>query len=66
MSAWVQYRRGRAWYSGRITRAPLLAWLAMPEGQATLDDAASHVRFPLLARARAKRGLWRKVAAAAR
>jgi hypothetical protein len=66
MSAWVQYRRGRAWYTGRITRAPLVAWLASPEGQATLDEAASHMRFAFLARARAKRGLWRRLAAAAR
>ena len=66
MSAWVQYRRGRAWYTGRITRAPLLAWLAMPEGRATLDQAASRLRFAFLAKARARRGLWRRLAAAAR
>jgi hypothetical protein len=66
MNAWVRYRRGRVWYTGRITRAPFAAWLAMPEGRATLDDAASRVRFAFLARARAARRLWRGLAAAAR
>jgi hypothetical protein len=66
MSVWVRYRRGRAWYTGRITRAPFVAWLATPEGRTTLDEAASRVRFAFLARARAARRLWRGLAAAAR
>jgi hypothetical protein len=66
MHAWVRYRRGRAWYTGGITRAPFVAWLAMPEGRAALDAAASHTRFAFLARARAARRLWRRLAAAAR
>jgi hypothetical protein len=66
MSTWVRYRRGRAWYAGRISRAPFVAWLAMPEGRATLDEAASRMRFAFLARARAARRLWRQLAAAAR
>jgi len=66
MNAWVRYRRGRAWYTGGITRAPFFAWLAMPEGRATLDEAESHVRFAFLARTRAARRLWRQLAAAAR
>ena len=66
MKTWVRYRRGRAWYTGRITRAPFVAWLATPEGRATLDEAASHVRFAFLARARAARRLWRRLATAAR
>jgi hypothetical protein len=66
MNAWVRYRRGRAWYTGGITRAPFVAWLAMPEGRATLDGAASRVRVPFLVRARAARRLWRQLAAAAR
>ena len=64
MNAWVRYRRGRALYTGRITRAPLVAWLATPDGRATLDEAASRLRF--LASARAARRLWRQLAAAAR
>lgn len=66
MNAWVRFRRGRAWYTGGITRAPFDAWLVVPEGRATLDDAASRVRFRFLARARAARRLWRGLAAAAR
>jgi hypothetical protein len=66
MNAWVRNRRGRAVYTGGITRAPFFAWLATPEGRATLDEAASHVRFAFLARARAGRRLWRRLAAAAR
>jgi hypothetical protein len=66
MNAWVRYRRGRAWYSGRIARAPFVAWLAMPEGRATVDEAASHGRFAFFARARAARRLWRRLVAAAR
>jgi len=66
MNTWVRYRRGRARYTGRITRAPFVAWLATPEGRATLDDAASQVRFAFFARARAARRLWRRLAAAAR
>jgi hypothetical protein len=66
MNAWVQYRRGRVWYTGRIARAPFVAWLAMPEGRATVDEAALHGRFAFFARARAERRLWRRLVAAAR
>jgi hypothetical protein len=66
MNTWVRYRRGRACYTGRITRAPFGAWLATPGGQATLDQAAAQVRFAFLARARAARRLWRQLATAAR
>src|SRR5205823_5213638 len=59
------FRRGRAWYSGSIARAPFVAWLATPEGRATLDAAASRRRFAFLVRARAARRLWRQLAAAA-
>ena len=66
MNTWVRYRRGRAWYTGGITRAPFVAWLATPEGRATVDEAAGHARFAFLARTRATRRLWRRLAAAAR
>ena len=66
MNAWVRYRRGRAWYTGRITRAPFVAWLATPDGRATVDEAASQARFAFLARGRAARRIWRGLAAAAR
>jgi len=66
MGAWVRHRRGGARYAGRITRAPLTAWLATPEGQATLDAAASRLRLRFLARPRAARRLWRALATAAR
>jgi hypothetical protein len=66
MSAWVRYRRGRVKYNGRIARPPFVAWLATPEGRAALDEAASQVRFPFLARPRAARRLWRRLFAAAR
>jgi hypothetical protein len=66
MNTWVRYRGGRAWYTGRIARAPFAAWLATPEGRATVDEAASHARFAFLARGRAARGFWRRLAAAAR
>jgi hypothetical protein len=66
MKTWVRYRRGRPSYTGRITRAPFVAWLATPQGRATLDEAASHARFAFLARARAARRLWRCLATAAR
>ena len=64
MNVWVRFRRGRALYNGRITRAPLVAWLATPTGRVTLDEAASHLRF--FAQARGARRLWRQLAAAAR
>jgi hypothetical protein len=66
MNGWVRYRRGRAWYTGRIARAPFVAWLATPEGRATLDAAVSRGRFAFFARARASRRLWRRLAAMAR
>ena len=66
MNAWVRYRRGGACYTGRIARAPFAAWLAMPEGQTTLDEVASRLRFKVFARARAARRLWRHLSAAAR
>lgn len=66
MKAWVRYRRGRARYTGRVSRAPFDAWLATAEGQQVLDEATSRTRFPLFARARAARRLWRQFASAAR
>lgn len=53
-------------YGGRITRAPFAAWLATAEGAAVADEAASRLRIRFLARARAARCLWRRLAAAAR
>jgi hypothetical protein len=66
MNGWVRYRRGRVWYTGRIARAPFAAWLATPEGRATLDAAVSRARFAFFVRARASRRLWRQLAAMAR
>jgi hypothetical protein len=67
MGAWVRRRwRGGVRYAGRITRRPLAEWLATPEGQATLDAAASRLRLRLFTRRRAARRLWRELAAAAR
>jgi len=66
MKAWVRFRRGRAWYRGAITRRPFVQWLETPDGQATLDAAASRMRVTFFARARAARALWRHLAAAAR
>ena len=66
MKAWVRYRRGGARYTGVVSRPPFVAWLAAPEGQRVLDAAASRTRFAFLARARAARRLWRRLAAAAR
>jgi len=66
MKAWVHFRRGRARYTGAITRQPFVAWLATPEGRAVLDASASHGRFAFFAEARASRRLWRGLAAAAR
>jgi len=65
MDAWVRYRRGRAEYTGRITRGPLVEWLTTTAGRATLDAAQSQVRVPVLARTRAARRVWRRFAAAA-
>jgi hypothetical protein len=65
MHGWVRYRRGRAQYTGGITRAPLAAWLATPAARATLEGAASHVRFPFLVKQRAARRVWRQLAAIA-
>lgn len=66
MDTWVRFRWGRVRYRGRITRAPLVAWLETTEGQTTLAHAASQVRVPVFVRARAARRLWRRLAAAAR
>jgi hypothetical protein len=66
MGAWLRYRRGRVVYGGRIARAPFAAWLTTPEGGAVLDEAAACLRLRFLARARAARRLWRRLAAAAR
>ena len=66
MKAWVRYRRGRAQYTGRISRAPFDAWLATAKGQRVLDEATSRTRLPFFARARAARRLWRQLASAAR
>jgi hypothetical protein len=66
MGAWVRHCRGGARYAGRITRAPLVEWLATPEGQGTVDTVASRLRLRFLARQRAARRLWRQLAGAAR
>ena len=66
MGAWVRYRRGRVVYGGRIARAPFAAWLTTTEGAAVLDEATSRLRIRFLARTRAARRLWRRLAAAAR
>ena len=66
MKAWVKYRRGRARYTGRLSRTPFDAWLATPKGQHVLDEATSRTRLPFFARARAARRLWRQFASAAR
>src|SRR3954468_9424995 len=65
MDTWVRYRRGRAEYTGRITRAPLVEWLTTAAGRATLDAAEAQMRVPVLARTRAARRVWRRFAAAA-
>ena len=66
MKACVRYRRGRPWYSGAISRTSFRAWLDTPEGCEAVDDIASRMRFAFVARARAARRLWRRLAAAAR
>jgi hypothetical protein len=66
MKAWVRYRRGRAWYSGAISRPPFRGWLGTPEGCEAVDSVALRMRFAFLGRARAARCLWRRLAAAAR
>ena len=66
MGAWVRYRRGRVVYGGRIARRPFAAWLTTTEGAAVLDEATSRLRIRFLARTRAARRLWRRLAAAAR
>lgn len=65
MDRWIRYRRGRVEYTGRITRPPLVAWLATPAGRTTLDQAASHLRVAVLVKPRAVRSIWRQLAAAA-
>jgi len=66
MTPWVRYRRGRARYNGRLSRAPFDAWLATPKGQQVLDNAMARTRFSFFARARTARRLWRQLASAAR
>jgi hypothetical protein len=65
MKACVRYRRGRAWYSGAISRPRFRAWLETSEGCEAVDSVASRMRVVFLARARAARRLWRRLAAAA-
>jgi len=66
MAGSVRYARGRALYTGAIGRSAFVAWQSTPEGQATLDEAASRTRFGLFTRPRAARRLWRQLSAAAR
>ena len=66
MKPWVRYRRGRARYTGGISRAPFAAWLETSEGRRALDAAVARTRFNFWAEARATRRLWRELAGAAR
>src|SRR5438094_7886140 len=64
MAGWVRCSGGRLIYS-RITRAPFMAWTDTPRGQALVRSVAQHIRFSLLGKERAARGiLWRELAAA--
>jgi hypothetical protein len=66
MAAWVRFSRGRLVYTGRITRAPFVAWTETEEGGAAVRQAAAHIRFSLLGKTRAAvRHLWRQLADAA-
>jgi hypothetical protein len=66
MAGWVRCSGGRLIYS-KITRAPFMAWTDTPRGQALVRSVAQHIRFSLLGKERAARGiLWRELAAAIR
>src|SRR5437588_12628329 len=66
MRPWVRYRRGRARYTGWISRAPFVAWTETPEGKAAIAAAAGRFRLRWLADTRAQRRLWKQLAAMAR
>ena len=56
---WFAVKRGRLAYRGRLTRAPLVKWLATREGTAAVEQAvkASGLRF--FAAARTRRHFWK-------
>lgn len=66
MGRWVGYSHRGAIFTGRITRAPFAAWARTAEGAAAVDAAAARLRWPLLARERARRRLWKELATTAR
>ncbi len=58
---------GRLVYTGRIARAPFLAWAASMAGRAAVADAAAGIRFSVVPRMwLARRRLWRQLIVAAR
>lgn len=67
LRAWIRWSQRRLKFSGRITRAPFLAWADTSEGRAVVAAAAAQIRFGLFGKLRpARRRLWRGMVAAAR
>jgi hypothetical protein len=63
---WYFARKGRLAYRGRLTRGPLLAWLASEEGAKAVEAAARRYRYRLFAASRTRRRLWRELERASR
>jgi hypothetical protein len=67
MRLWLRYSRGRVTYTGRLNRAPFVAWTETTEGRTVLDRIASTIRFSLIGRKLAARHrVWRRLVAMAR
>ncbi len=63
---WYKISEERLRYRGRVDRAGFDAWTGTPEGKAAIAEAASHIGFRLLGKARAaRRAMWRAVNTAA-
>jgi len=63
--AWFKVSDGRLRFRGRITRKPLVDWMATPEGAAAVDAVVKQLGFCLFGKAwTAKRRLWRELEAA--
>ena len=63
--SWFRVSKGRLDYRG-ITKDPFTAWTTTQEAAATIDAAASEIRFALFGRQRAaRRQVWRALESAA-
>lgn len=63
---WFRVSAKRLDYRGRLSKQPYSAWTRSPEGAAAVGERARRDRLRIFGHARARRRMWRELAAAVR